>query len=387
MDPARTIVLTGGGTAGHVIPNLALLPLLAAAGWRAEYVGSEAGIEKKLVAEAGLPFYGIASGKLRRYFDWKNFSDPFRIVLGIWQAWRILGRVRPKLVFSKGGFVAVPVVVAARLRGIPVVIHESDLTPGLANRMAIPFARAVCVSFRETLRHLPKDKAVQTGAPIRAELFQGSREKGEAFLGLSAPEVGAQGAGAQGTGARDAGAQVAGARSAGAGRRPLLLIMGGSLGSRNLNAAVRAALPGLLARYRIAHLCGKGGIDPALEGRAGYRQLEYVSAEMPDVLAAADLVLSRAGSNAIFEFLALRKPNLLVPLPLTASRGDQILNAKAFEAEGFSRVLAEEDIGPGRLEQELALLEAQAEMYREAMRASPLRDGARHVMDVIARWA
>jgi len=367
MDPARTIVLTGGGTAGHVIPNLALLPLLAAAGWRAEYVGSAAGIEKKLVAEAGLPFHGIASGKLRRYFDWKNFTDPFRIVLGIWQAWRILGRVRPRLVFSKGGFVAVPVVLAARLRGIPVIIHESDLTPGLANRMAIPFARTVCVSFRETLRHLPKDKAVQTGAPIRAELFQGSREKGEAFLGLAS--------------------QNAGAPSAGAERRPLLLIIGGSLGSRNLNAAVRAALPGLLARYRIAHLCGKGGTDPALEGRPGYRQLEYVSAEMPDVLAAADLVLSRAGSNAIFEFLALRKPNLLVPLPLSASRGDQILNARAFQAEGFSRVLAEEDIGPGRLEQELALLEAQAETYREAMRASPLRDGARHVMDVIARWA
>lgn len=370
MDPARTIVLTGGGTAGHVIPNLALLPLLSAAGWRAEYIGSGSGIESKLAAEAGLPFHGIASGKLRRYFDWKNFTDPFRVVLGAWQAWRTLGRLRPKLVFSKGGFVAVPVVLAARLRGIPVVIHESDLTPGLANRLAIPFARAVCVSFRETLRHLPKEKAVHTGAPIRAELFQGSRARGEAFLGLAAP--GERGPGPQGEDA---------------GRRPLLLIMGGSLGSRNLNAAVRAALPGLLARYRIAHLCGKGGIDPALEGRAGYRQLEYVSAEMPDVLAAADLVLSRAGSNAIFEFLALQKPNLLVPLSLKASRGDQILNAKAFAAEGFSRVLAEEEIGPGRLETELALLESQAETYREAMRASPMRDGARHVMDVIARWA
>jgi UDP-N-acetylglucosamine--N-acetylmuramyl-(pentapeptide) pyrophosphoryl-undecaprenol N-acetylglucosamine transferase len=362
MDPARTIVLTGGGTAGHVIPNLALLPLLAAEGWRAEYVGSGAGIEKKLVAEAGLPFHGIASGKLRRYFDRKNFTDPFRVVLGVLQAWRLLGRIRPKLVFSKGGFVAVPVVLAARLRGIPVVIHESDLTPGLSNRLAIPFARAVCVSFRETLRHLPEGKAVHTGAPIRAELFRGSREKGEAFLGLAAPGPGAQG-------------------------MPLLLIMGGSLCSRNLNAAVRAALPGLAARYRIAHLCGKGGIDPGLEGRPGYRQLEYVSSEMPDVLAAADLVLSRAGSNAIFEFLALQKPNLLVPLPLTASRGDQILNAKAFAAEGFSRVLPEEEIGPGRLERELAQLEAQADSYREAMRASPARDGARHVMDVIARWA
>jgi UDP-N-acetylglucosamine--N-acetylmuramyl-(pentapeptide) pyrophosphoryl-undecaprenol N-acetylglucosamine transferase len=369
MDSARTIVLTGGGTAGHVIPNLALLPSLRAALWRVEYVGSETGIEKRLAGEAGLPFHGIASGKLRRYFDRKNFTDPFRVLLGAFQAWRLLGRLRPRLVFSKGGFVAVPVVFAARLRGIPVVIHESDLTPGLANRLAIPFARAVCASFPETLAHLPKAKAVLTGAPIRAELFAGERAKGEAFLGL-AP-----------------GAQAAGMPGAGDGGKPLLLIMGGSLGSRNLNAAVRAALPALSARYRIAHLCGKGGLDPALEGRPGYRQLEYVSAEMPHVLAAADLILSRAGSNAIFEFLALQKPHLLIPLPLSASRGDQILNARAFAAEGYSRVLAEEEIGPGRLEQELALLEAQAETYREAMRASPVRDGARHVMDVIARWA
>jgi UDP-N-acetylglucosamine--N-acetylmuramyl-(pentapeptide) pyrophosphoryl-undecaprenol N-acetylglucosamine transferase len=360
METAPLIVLTGGGTAGHVIPNLALLPLLAEAGWRAEYVGSGAGIEKRLAEERGLPFHGIPSGKLRRYFDWKNFTDPFRVAAGALRAWSLLGRLRPRLVFSKGGFVAVPVVFAARARGIPVVLHESDLTPGLANRLAIPFAKAVCASFPETMRHLPAAKAVLTGAPIRAELFRGDRERGEAFLGLADPAAEAL---------------------------PLLLVMGGSLGSRNLNAAVRAALPDLLRRYRVAHLCGKGGMDPALEGKPGYSQLEYVSAEMTDVLAASDLVLSRAGSNSIFEFLALQKPHLLVPLPLSASRGDQILNARAFAAEGYSRVLAEEEIGNGRLLQELALLEAQAEMHREAMRASPFRDGARKVMDVIARSA
>lgn len=357
MEPARAIVLTGGGTAGHVIPNLALLPGLREKGWRAEYIGSGSGIEKKLAVEAGLPFHGIASGKLRRYFDWKNFTDPLRVGLGAVQAWRLLGRIRPKAVFSKGGFVAVPVVFAARLRGIPVIIHESDLTPGLANRLAIPFAKAVCASFPETLPHLPKDKAVLTGAPIRAGIFAGERARGEAFLGL--PSDG----------------------------KPILLVMGGSLGSRNLNAALRAALPGLLARYRIAHLCGKGGLDPALEGIPGYRQLEFVSAEMPDVLAAADLILSRAGSNAIFEFLALQKPNLLVPLPLSASRGDQILNARAFAAQGYSRVLPEEEIVPGRLERELAALAENAEKHRQAMRGSPMRDGARHVVDVIVRWA
>lgn len=370
MPTSPTIVLTGGGTAGHVIPNLALLPLLTREGWRAEYIGSEAGIEKRLVEAKGLPFHGIPSGKLRRYFDWKNFTDPFRVAGGVFKAWSLLGRIRPKVVFSKGGFVAVPVVFAARARGIPVIVHESDLTPGLANRLAIPFAKAVCASFPETLPHLPAGKAVLTGAPIRAELFQGDRAKGEAFLGLPGDREDREGR----------------SDREGADWKPLLLVVGGSLGSRNLNKGVRAVLPDLLQRYRVAHLCGKDGLDPALNAVAGYRQFEYVGEEMPDVLAAADMILSRAGSNAIFEFLALRKPHLLIPLPLTASRGDQILNARAFAAEGYSRVLAEEEMGGGRLQAELQLLEAGAAMHREAMNGSPFRDGARKVMDVIARF-
>ncbi|MDQ3000383.1 MAG: glycosyltransferase, partial [Fibrobacterota bacterium] len=269
----------------------------------------------------------------------------------------------PGLVFSKGGFVAVPVVFAARARGIPVIVHESDLTPGLANRLTIPFAKAVCASFPQTLEQLPKEKAVLTGAPIRAELFLGEGVKGDAFLGGAAAQSGDWPL-----------------------ERPLLLIVGGSLGSRNLNKAVRAVLSELLKRWRVAHLCGKDGLDASLQGAPGYRQMEYVSAEMPDVLAAADLILSRAGSNAIFEFLALQKPHLLVPLPLTASRGDQILNARAFAAEGYSRVLAEEEMGNGRLVQELEILAAQAELHRQAMRGSPFRDGARKVMEVIARF-
>jgi UDP-N-acetylglucosamine--N-acetylmuramyl-(pentapeptide) pyrophosphoryl-undecaprenol N-acetylglucosamine transferase len=369
MKSQPVLILTGGGTAGHVIPNLALLPLLTAQGWHVEYIGSEKGIEKELVEAQGIPFHGIPSGKLRRYFAWKNFSDPFRVLAGVYQAWRVLGRLRPDLVFSKGGFVAVPVVLAARARGIPVIVHESDLTPGLANRLAIPFAKAVCASFPATMPLLPKGKAVLTGAPIRAELFRGDRARGEAFLGLANPAPSASG------GAPDA-----------KDWKPLLLIVGGSLGSRNLNKAVRAVLPDLLQRYRVAHLCGKDGKDPALEGTPGYRQLEFVSQEMPDVLAAADLVLSRAGSNAIFEFLALQKPHLLVPLPLTASRGDQILNARAFAAEGYSRVLAEADLGDGRLLQELEILGAQAELHRQAMRGSPFRDGAQKVMEVISRF-
>lgn len=354
----KTLILTGGGTAGHVIPNLALVPLLEREGWRAEYVGSAAGIEKRLAEERGLPFHAISTGKLRRYLDFKNFTDPFRVVAGVFQAWSLLGRLRPRLVFSKGGFVAVPVVLAARLRGIPVILHESDLTPGLANRLCIPFARVVCASFPATLDALPKGKAVLTGAPIRAELFRGDRLRGREFLGF--PE---------------------------ADKRPVLLVMGGSLGSRALNRAVRGALAALSQRFAVAHICGKDGLDAALDGHAGYRQFEFIGRELPDVLAACDFILSRAGANAIFEFLALQKPNLLVPLSKAASRGDQILNAENFAAQGFSRVLPEEELSPERLARELAALEAEAETRRGAMAKSGLLNGAEKVVEQIRKLA
>lgn len=346
----KIVVLTGGGTAGHVIPNLALLPLLEREGFRTEYIGSGQGIERRLVEEKGIPFHAISSGKLRRYLDLKNLTDPFRVAAGLFQAWSLLGRLRPAAVFSKGGFVSVPVVLAARARGIPVVLHESDMTPGLANRICIPFATRICASFRETLAHLPGSKAAHTGTPIRAELFAGDRARGSEFLGL--PEDG----------------------------RPLLLAIGGSLGSRALNRALRESLPALSDGFRIAHVCGKGGLDPAVEGRPGYRQLEYIGKELPDVFAAADLILSRAGANALFEILALQKPNLLVPLPLSASRGDQILNAAAFAAAGYSKVLPEEDIKAGVLPRELASVLEASEAQREAMRGSPERNGAESVV-------
>ena len=348
-------MLTGGGTAGHVIPNLALLPLLKKQGWKAEYIGSEAEMEKRLVEAGGLAFHAIPTGKLRRYFDAKNFTDPFRVFLGIWRAWLLLGRIRPRLVFSKGGFVAVPVVLAARLRGIPVMLHESDLTPGLANRLCIPFARVVCAAFPETMGHLPKGKAALTGTPIREELFHGDRGRGLAFLGF-APGL------------------------------PVLLAMGGSLGSKNLNRILRGTLPDLRLRFQVAHICGKGGLEASLQGTAGYRQYEFLGPELPDVLAAADFMLSRAGANALFEILALRKPNLLVPLSLAASRGDQILNARAFAKLGFSRVLPEEEAEPARLLRELSALQQEAEMRRDAMEAYGPGAGAEKVMEQIRRF-
>ncbi|ASS74659.1 undecaprenyldiphospho-muramoylpentapeptide beta-N-acetylglucosaminyltransferase [Tumebacillus algifaecis] len=309
----KKLVLTGGGSAGHVTGNLALLPKLAQAGWEIEYIGSHDGIEREIIAETGLPYHGIAVGKLRRYFDLKNFKDPFRVLQGTVQAYRLLRRIKPQAVFSKGGFVAVPVVIAAWLNRIPVVIHESDLTPGLANKLCAPFANRVCVTFPETLQHLDSQKAVHTGSPIRGEILQGDAQKGREFCGFS-------------------------------NGKPIILAMGGSLGSTKINEALRANLDALLQHFQIVHLCGKGNLDPQLEGRAGYRQFEYVNSELPDLFAMTDLFISRAGANAIFEFLALKKAHLLIPLSRAASRGDQILNARSFEKQGYSRVLFEEDL-------------------------------------------
>ena len=222
----KKIVLTGGGTAGHVTPNIALIPEPQKQGYEVHYIGSYEGIGSRLIPELGIPYYGISSGKLRRYIDPKNLSDPFKVIRGYGQARKLLKLLRPDVVFSKGGFVSVPVVVAAKSRHIPCVLHESDMTPGLANKICIPCADRVCTNFPETLKHLPEHKGVLTGSPIRQELFQGSKEKGLAFCGFTD-------------------------------EKPVILIIGGSLGAVRVNEAVRAILPQLLERFQIIHLCGK----------------------------------------------------------------------------------------------------------------------------------
>lgn len=309
----KKIILTGGGTAGHVTPNLALLPSLKEAGYEVRYIGSYGGIERKLIENAGIPYDGIASGKLRRYFDLKNFSDPFRVLKGYAQALSLLKKHKPDIIFSKGGFVAVPVVLAAKHYRIPVIIHESDMTPGLANKICIPSAAKVCCNFPETLKYLPKDKAVLTGSPIRAELLKGDRLSGLSYAHLSAD-------------------------------KPVLMIIGGSLGAVAVNNAVRSILPRLLEKFQIIHICGKGNLDKSLMNTPGYVQFEYVDAPLRHLFATADIVISRAGANSICELLALRKPNLLIPLSAAASRGDQILNARSFAEQGFSKMLEEEAV-------------------------------------------
>ncbi len=335
----KRILLTGGGTAGHVTPNIALLPRLRELGYDISYMGSYNGIEKKLITEFQVPYYGIASGKLRRYFDPKNFSDPFKVLKGYGEAIHILRELKPDVVFSKGGFVSVPVILAARHCHIPSIIHESDMTPGLANKLAIPAASKVCCNFPETLKYLPKEKAVLTGSPIRQELLEGDAGRALRFTGLSDG-------------------------------KPVILVMGGSLGAVAVNEAVRKILPTLLTDFHVIHLCGRGKLDSSLSGLSGYVQYEYINEELKDLFALSDLVISRAGANSICELLALHKPNLLIPLSAAASRGDQILNARSFERQGFSLVLEEEEITNDVLLQTIHRLYDERAAFSEAMKIS-----------------
>ena len=348
----KRIVLTGGGTAGHVTPNIALLPILKEKGYDVHYIGSYTGIERSLTGLYELPYYAVSSGKLRRYFDLKNVTDLFRIVKGLKDAVKILKRIKPNIVFSKGGFVVVPVVMAARLLNIPVVIHESDITPGLANKLAIPFAKTVCVSFPETLNFVPKEKGVLTGSPIRASLKEGKAETGLKICGFKEPA------------------------------KPVIMVMGGSQGAVTINKNIFEILPRLLERFNIIHLCGKGNVK--VEPEPGYVPFEYAQEEYPHMLAAADIVVSRAGANTIFELLALNKPNLLIPLSKAASRGDQILNAASLERQGFSKVLQEENIDD--LYNALITLYEEKDKYANKMAQQNHKDGNDKVMAEIERW-
>ena len=352
----KKIILTGGGTAGHVTPNIALMPELRRQGYEIYYIGSYDGIEKKLIEEMDLPYYGIASGKLRRYFDWKNFTDPVRVLRGYAQAKKLMRQLRPDVVFSKGGFVSVPVVQAAKKNRIPTIIHESDMTPGLANKLAIPAATKVCCNFPETVKYLPEGKAVLTGSPIRRELLNGSREKALQFCGFTEG-------------------------------KPVLMIIGGSLGSVAVNTAIRRILPKLLKTFQVVHLCGQGNLDEALSGTPGYVQYEYIKQELPDLFALADVVVSRAGANAICELLALRKPNLLIPLSAAASRGDQLLNADSFKRQGFSLVLQEEEITDELLMDTILELYQKRDAYALAMKKSDQSDAITKIIDLINQAA
>ncbi len=352
----KRIILTGGGTAGHVTPNIALISELKKLDYDIHYIGSYEGMEKKLIEDTKVPYHGISSGKLRRYFDMKNFSDPFRVIKGLGEAKKLMKELKPDVVFSKGGFVTVPVVFAAKSAGVPVIIHESDMTPGLANKLALPKATKVCCNFPETKKLFPEGKATVTGTPIRKELFSGSKEEAVQFCGF-----------------KD--------------EKPVILIIGGSLGSAVINKAIRENLDDILKRFNVIHLCGKGNLDESLNDTAGYVQFEYIKKELSSLLALADLVISRAGANAICELLALRKPNILIPLSAAASRGDQILNAESFEKSGYSYVIAEEDLSTETLFAAIDEVYENRENYIATMRRNHSSDATAIIIDMIKSLA
>ena len=348
----KRILFTGGGTAGHVIVNLALIPMFQEEGWEIDYIGSIDGIERKLVEKLqDVTYYPISTGKLRRYMSIENMKDPFKVLKGTMQAWRIIGKRKPNVIFSKGGFVSVPVVLAAKLRAVPTVIHESDYTPGLANKLSLPFTSKVLATFPETMNFLPEKKREYVGAVIREELFKGNREKGLKICGFTS-------------------------------EKPVLLIMGGSGGAEKINETVRENLDSLLEVFQIAHICGHGKVDSTIE-KDGYIQFEYVNEELKDLFAITDFVVSRAGANAIFEFLALRIPMLLIPLSRAVSRGDQIVNANSFQEKRYARVLEEENLTKETLQKELMQLKENSPVMKDKMEEYKSEKSRERVIEII----
>ncbi len=352
----KRIILTGGGTAGHVTPNLALIPTLKKEGWEIHYIGTADGIERKLVEQVeGVTYHCVKSGKLRRYFDLKNFTDPFKVLAGCFESAALVRKIKPDIVFSKGGFVSVPVVYGAKLSGVPVLLHESDMTPGLANRLTAPFAKAMCCTFPEAAK-AAGSKGRVTGTPLRAELFQGSREQGIKTFSLTDS-------------------------------RPVLMVIGGSSGAQAINKAVREALPKMTSCFQVLHLCGKGNLDAEYEGMKNYHQYEYLNEDLKHAYACADVLISRAGSNVLCEILALKKPALLIPYPKEASRGDQILNAQSFEQRGLSRVLMQENMTAATLMENVINVYKSRGQLIDAMEREASSDGVENVMALIRQYS
>lgn len=347
------IVFTGGGTAGHVTPNLALIDYYNNQGWEIFYIGSENGVEKNIIADIDVKYYAIPCGKLRRYLSLRNFIDPIKIIGGVFQAYFLLGRLNSEIVFSKGGFVAFPVVVAAWLRRIPVIAHESDFSPGLANKMCFPFVKTLCVNFNAVSSHFTNaNKVIVTGTPIRQNLLSGDKNKGLKLCRFNET-------------------------------KPRLLIIGGSLGSENINLCIRKSLDKLLKKFQIIHICGTGKVDDAFKNIEGYCQLEYLGSELGDIFSASDIVISRSGANSVFEILALKKAHIFIPLSKKYSRGDQIQNARYFKNKGISFVIEEDELSPDRLLSTLDTLWQQKDSIEEKIKNLNVKSGTENILTII----
>ncbi len=360
----KKIVLTGGGTAGHVTPNIAILDKLKELDYEIHYIGQRNSVEEKLIRQLPekyeVKFHRISAGKLRRQKGVKNaaknFADLFKVAIGTFEARQAISTIEPNIIFSKGGFVAVPVVLAGKLSGVPIVIHESDITPGLTNKIALRFAENICVSFDETSYYIKKaykKDVVITGTPVRQEIFEGEKSEGRRICNFVDEE------------------------------KTKLLVMGGSTGSQFINGIVRDCIEeNKLENYNVIHIVGPGNIDNSVTAK-NYKQFEYLNKELPDVLAYADLVVTRAGANTIFEMFSLKKPHLLIPLSRKVSRGDQIDNAKSFEGKGYSTVLQEEGLTAETLIQGIKELDENKDKYISNMNKSNISDTTSKIVSVI----
>ena len=354
----KTIVFTGGGTAGHVFPGLSVIDELRNSGeFDISWIGSKAGIERGIVEAGGIEYLSVPSGKLRRYFSVRNFLDLFRVLAGILVSRRRLKVLAPDLLFSKGGFVSVPPVIAAKSLGIPVITHESDFDPGLATRINLRYARVLLTSFEDTARFVPRRKGLETvftGNPVRKEILEGVARRGREFLGIAEEDR-------------------------------VLLVMGGSQGARQINELVGHILQSLTELCFVVHQTGADGTGGTEDMQKRYRRFEFIGGELPDIFAAADLIVCRAGANTLAELSALGKPAVLIPLA-SGSRGDQVRNARYFAERGAARLL--ESPGPGELLESVRQLledgERRKSLGAEAARAMPA-DAARRAAEEILR--
>ncbi|HDR4723285.1 undecaprenyldiphospho-muramoylpentapeptide beta-N-acetylglucosaminyltransferase [Bacillus cereus group sp. Sample62] len=347
----KKILFTGGGTAGHVMINMVLIPKFMEKGWGVEYIGSQNGIEKLLVQN--VKYNSISTGKLRRYWDWENFKDPFKIIKGCIQSYKLMKRIKPDVIFSAGGFVSVPVVIGAWMNKVPVIIREPDSTLGLANKIALPFTTKLCTTFPQTGANVRNEKKVYVGPIVREEIERGNILRGRSYCKFQQD-------------------------------KPVLLIMGGSQGAQWINDMVRKSLEKLLLNFNIVHMCGKGKVDSSI-GMEGYMQFEYIGDELPHILNMASVVVSRAGSTAISELLFLKKPMLLIPLTNSSSRGDQVLNAEYFSRQGYAEVLLQDRISTNVFIHAVNKLHTNKERYIQNMNGYKKTndEGIHQLIDII----
>lgn len=347
-----TIILTGGGTAGHCTPHLALLPYIKNDFDKIYYIGSENGIERQIIENTDIPYYSIPCAKLDRQSLTKNLKMPFKVISGVIRAGKILDEIKPDVVFSKGGYVSVPTVIAANKRKIPVIAHESDYTIGLANKISAKYCKKVLTSFPETAKTIKNGEFC--GSPLRKSLFSVTKNEVLDTFGFK-------------------------------GNKPILLVTGGSQGAKIINDTLRLALSDLLPKYDIIHICGKNNLINEKTPK-GYFQTEFMN-KIENAFAVASVCVSRAGSNTLFELMSLKIPCVLIPLPKGASRGDQILNAAYFQKQGLATVLQQENLSPESLTLAINSIYANRYNLSRNFEKFPVKDASRHISRVIADYA